>query len=497
MAKMVKALFVVVMEVLAAAGVTVSEETAKAIRSLCGITQKTGTDTEKFKVFMEMIPAKKQSLEKDGIHVDSSWVASNIVKAVKQNEAEDKFGGISVLLRGYISADTMAFLKGEISDSAFTMEPRQVVIDNINSQIHKGQLTVNGEALRSRLVKLFNLGANQIIMHVSKEGMAESFRLVSTSEQDIDESIPEMSDAEYNASDIECNVTDASQVTVTQVPENKKGGVNPNLVSTLEGITGNKIERVQNKKEEKKEVKTIDDIKINGMDLLAVVSKNKQIRIQAGEKRPIIPISTEEAMKLLKDPAPQNDVYRQYVLAFHKNEKPKTVVDNDIPKGAKCYTSNCYASQRKEKKYAAHEITVLIPKRDKETGKAVINEDGKPEMEKIPMDLLLEIGTPTPQGFVCFKGKNEDPIFKFAWGLDPRYGNVYYKTPYVQHRPPVRDNNGHAVFSNGKALRQKWQKINEKDDSINIIQLIQNKLVELGFGTQKGGIPGTEITLWG
>ncbi|MBO7449506.1 MAG: hypothetical protein J6U54_03985 [Clostridiales bacterium] len=282
----------------------------------------------------------------------------------------------------------------------------------------------------------------------------------------------EVSDAEYNASDIECGVMDVSQATITQIPENKKGGINPNLASALENITGNKIEHVSTA------VKTIDDIKINGMDLLAVVSKNKQIRIQAGEKRPIVPISTEEAMKLLKDPAPQNDIYRQYVLAFHKNEKPKTVVDNDIPRGAKCYTSNCYASQKREVKYAIHSITILV--NDKE----------------VTMDLLLEIGSPTPQGIVCFNGKT-DPVFKFAWGLDPRFGNVYYPTPYVQHKPLVRDNNGKVVYSNGKPLRQKWQKIVLKDDSVGVIKSIQNKLVELGFGTQKGGVPGTEITLWG
>ena len=286
-------------------------------------------------------------------------------------------------------------------------------------------------------------------------------------------------DAEYS----ECSVTgaDANQA---NIKTSQKGGVNPNLVSTLEGITGNKIERVQNKKEEK--VMKFEDVKITAMDLLAVVSKNKQLRIAAGEKKPVA-ISTEEAMAMLRNPDSQFDVYRNYVLAFHQNTPPKAQKNyGDIPKGAACSAASCFEAQKKQKKYKIHDIVVKTTKM----------KDGKPEEVEVLMEMYLEEGTPTPQGFVAFKGKT-DPVFKFAWGLDPKYGNLYYATPYVQHRPLMRDNNDNVIRDSlGRPVRQKWQRVDKKEDKLGIIKLIQDKLIELGFGNNRG-IPGTEITLWG
>ena len=487
MAKLV-ALYTVVVNVLANAGLMVSDETAKQIRQVCTWANVKFTFPKLEDAVMDfyMLSLKYyRLLHERGTHTTDDWLARNMVKAFRQNRDENKICGVIYLLEEYVQKETTAFLNGSQTSIDFTLEPKDKFIGAINSWIRDGFVTANGEALRSRLVKLFNLGANQIIMHVSKEGMAESFRLVSTSEQDIDESIPmpEMSDAEYNASDIECNVTDASQATATQVLENKKGGVNPNLVSTLEGITGNKIERVQDKKEEK--VMKFEDVKITAMDLLAVVSKNKQLRIAAGEKKPVA-ISTEEAMAMLRNPDSQFDVYRNYVLAFHQNTPKAQKNYGDIPKGAACSAASCFEAQKKQKKYKIHDIVVKTTKM----------KDGKPEETQVPMEMYLEEGTPTPQGFVAFKGKT-DPVFKFTWGLDPKYGNLYYATPYVQHRPLMRDNNDNVIRDSlGRPVRQKWQRVDKKEDKLGIIKLIQDKLVELGFGNN-GGIPGTEITLWG
>ena len=183
MANLVKALFIVVVETLAAAGISVSQDTAKALRSLCGITQKTGTNTEKFKVFLEMFPQKKQSLEESGVHASDNWIAAGIIKAVKQNEAENHFGGVTGLLKNYVGQETLSFLKGEPKSIDFTLDPKEMFINAINSWIKDSYLVVNEKDLRSRLAVLFNLEENQIIIHVTGS-LAESFRISSVSKQE-------------------------------------------------------------------------------------------------------------------------------------------------------------------------------------------------------------------------------------------------------------------------------------------------------------------------
>lgn len=220
MAKLV-ALYTVVVNVLANAGLMVSDETAKQIRQVCTWANVKFTFPKLEDAVMDfyMLSLKYyRLLHERGTYVSDDWLARNMVKAFRQNRDENKFGGVIHLLKDYIQKETNAFLKGELDSVDFILEPEDQFIGAINSWICDGFLTVNGEALRSRLVKLFNLDANVIIMHVSKDGTAESFRLVSTFGQ----KDPQIDvEAEENLAD-ECQVVDSSAPVLTSVPVNKQ-----------------------------------------------------------------------------------------------------------------------------------------------------------------------------------------------------------------------------------------------------------------------------------
>lgn len=223
MAKLV-ALYTVVVNVLANAGLMVSDETAKQIRQVCTWANVKFTFPKLEDAVMDfyMLSLKYyRLLHERGTHTTDDWLARNMVKAFRQNRDENKICGVIYLLEEYIQKETTAFLNGSQESIDFTLEPKDKFIGAINSWICDGFVTANGEVLRSRLVKLFNLGANQIIMHVSKDGMAESFRLVSTFGQK-DEQIDV--EAEGKLAD-ECQVVDSSAQASTLVPVSKQVNV--------------------------------------------------------------------------------------------------------------------------------------------------------------------------------------------------------------------------------------------------------------------------------
>ena len=146
MAKLV-ALYTVVVNVLANAGLMVSDETAKQIRQVCTWANVKFTFPKLEDAVMDfyMLSLKYyRLLHERGTHATDDWLARNMVKAFRQNRDENKFGGVIYLLEEYVQKETTAFLNGSQKSIDFTLEPKDKFIGAINSWIRDGFVTANG-----------------------------------------------------------------------------------------------------------------------------------------------------------------------------------------------------------------------------------------------------------------------------------------------------------------------------------------------------------------
>ncbi len=419
MAKLV-ALYTVVVNVLANAGLMVSDETAKQIRQVCTWANVKFAFPKLEDAVMDfyMLSLKYyRLLHERKTHPTDDWLARNMVKAFRQNRDENKFGGVIHLLEDYIQKETNAFLKGELDSVDFMLEPEDQFINAINSWIREGQLTVNGEALRSRLVKLFNLGANQIIMHVSKEGIAKSFRLVSTFGQK-DEQIDV--EAEEHLAD-ECQVSGIEEETHVVIPtgfvpfSNQAAAVMNKSVAAGVGIIAHPaLQNLANDSVKETAINVgvpLDKFNVKPEDikrwqLLAIgnriAAKEKAKHTKWEERKDIYPPSPEEVLGMLFDPAVENDIYRAMIVSRKEVEKAAAKEKKQVTEAtvSSCTKSNVAPSKKDD---------IVITIGDKNISMRI-------NASRIYASYI--------RGDIRMKDDSK-PAVKFSWGINPKTGKPY------------------------------------------------------------------------
>ena len=416
----VLAMYQVVGNVLANAGVEVSVETAKQIRQVCNWTNVKSMSPVLEDAVMDfyLLSIKYfRLLHKRGTYVSDDWLARNMVKAFRQNRDENKFGGVIHLLKDYAQKETNAFLKGELDSVDFTLEPEDQFIGAINSWIRDGFVTTNGEALRSRLVKLFNLDANTIIMHVSKDGTAESFRLVSAFGQ---------KDSQINV-EAETNLADECQVADSSVPtaEPVRTTVNPALKRIAAVAMGTNMPvgpLAQNPFEVKVQKSVVpsvvkkdaaEDIKAENywdefiakypnkdvIDKFAVLLARSAYMIHArakaraeGHPYSSIKVENKEIIDLLFDNNNDNDYLRRAAL-----KKPLAKVAATAPVVKKNWKDD----------YDKFDILLVN----------TVVKDGAETKTEYKLRIWIDKTKPEPTGIVYINDNAKHPFMKFHWGF--------------------------------------------------------------------------------
>lgn len=445
---MAKTLFAVLVAVVNGYGIELNDEkVAKDLRVLCGITNKRFF-TKNLEWFFELFYRYANSLKKHGIDASDEWIIKNMLRAFKQNKAENKFGGISGLLRSYASEEIKNYLQEdgrlgfEINHNAY-----QLVVKFVNGMLASKKLVIGKVGLADRLSYLMDLHVSQYHIKADEYGFAVNVTLVLHQDPKVAEEQESVSEAHsVEAEGFRHPLTGISKfIPLAKQCLNPMNGRIAQAVANL-NITGSSVAHLSSEvKKEAEKDKTWFELSEKFPDgnishiaiALAKTAELQERRHQAGTYKGINPLSDKEIEDKLWNPDAKYAFMRNAALG-KVTAKPKV---------------------NWKDKYDKTDIT----------------------LRGISLRLWIDrTAKKIPTGFVYVDDNADKPFLRFKWGF--RSDGTSHTYPMVERRVPKTD---------------QYELIGNKDQYTDLPAAIRQALEEINIkpGYSNGEVvPGVSIT---